>query len=728
MKKMLLIASLLFFSISLLHAGWFEARRLSTSYYSWTYLKYEKFSTSVKAQGLFYETTLYMKVTLGRDWQGRYANSGKYEFIWTFELPEEALITSLSIYDPAKQKFVNASMVDLSTAEEDYQQHQSSTPSALLRTYRNREWNGNLTTFNQLHVSPVDRNESKELKITWLMPCEMAAENRRILLPTGQFYQPNAPEYNSHSEAEFFVSDYDNPDKTPQNIHNLSYSWSRSGDFWYSRTSSNNRYWSDNATIGVAPINSDRPFLQTYKSNDAQFYQLAVRPGFQDADIPARHLIICTDLVKNSSVADKVYTLLDKILPLAITEKDSIAFLVSGFTAERLDASFVQASTTNLKQRLQSARNKQPLLNTLPFMLRDAVAFLNEKDKAGEIWVISNATEQGYPTGAVMEIVSQTYFSAQNEVKFRIIDAATWGPYNYIDNKYYIGNQYLYENLSRLSGGFFAGFYNFADYNWSDAMLDCLVPLASSVEIDPVPQDGFSYSRIDLNRGRKNFNKLSRYYQMGMYDGEAPFELDYFGNYYEELFYKNAELQENTAVIPEECRQFVQFYWYGDYINNELLEQPQTYNTIKFIEDLAVQHHILTPYSGLVLPGSDGTIAFNKLSVKDSVASAVAELEDEVILPEKLTLSAYPNPFNPQTTLHITWPAEEGVTKAEIIIFDILGRKIRTYSIDRSFGTVNQQVVWDGRNTAGVNLASGVYLVAVKTSVSLSTIKVNLIR
>lgn len=727
MKKMLLIASVLFL-LNSSQAGWFNARNLSTNYSNWRYLKYESFSTTIKAQGLFYETTLHMKVKLGRDWQGRYPNSGNYEFVWTFELPAEALLTGCSIYDPVKQTFVNAEMVDLTTAEQNYQQTHRATPSMLLRTYRNREWNGGLSTFNQLSISPVGRNDSKEFKITWLMPCEMAAEARRIVISTGQFYQPDAPEYNSHSEAEFFISDFENPASAPQNIHYFGYSWRQSGDYWTCRTSGNNRYWGNNALVGLAPVQNNAPFLQTWETNGEKFYQLAVRPGFQTEDIPARHIIACIDLVQSNSAVMQAYDYLEKILPLATTEKDSIAFVVSGFTAEFLDDDFIPASTQILRQRLASARSKEPLLNTLPFMLREAVAFLNEKEVGGEIWVISNATEQGHPAGAVMEIVNQTYFSAQKEVKFRIVDAATWGPYNYIDNKNYIGNQYLYENLSRLSGGFFTGFYNFNDYNWYDAMLDCLIPLASSVEIDPVPQNGFSYSRVDLNRGRNNFNAQARYYQIGMFDGEMPFDFDYFGNYYESLFYKADELQENAIEVPDAFRRFVQTYWYGDYINNELLEQPQTYNTIKFIEELSVQQHILTPYSGLVLPGSDGTIAFNKLAAKDSVTSAVTEVKNEVILPEKLALSAYPNPFNPQTTLHITWPADESITEAEIIVYDILGRKIRTFSMDRAFGTVNQSLVWDGQNAAGVNLTSGVYLVAVKTQVSLSTIKVNLIR
>lgn len=62
-------------------------------------------------------------------------------------------------------------------------------------------------------------------------------------------------------------------------------------------------------------------------------------------------------------------------------------------------------------------------------------------------------------------------------------------------------------------------------------------------------------------------------------------------------------------------------------------------------------------------------------------------------LPGKITLEAYPNPFNAQTTLFIT-----GMTGAEISIFDLTGRRIASLNAE------NGKVIWDARG-----LSSGVY-------------------
>lgn len=57
-----------------------------------------------------------------------------------------------------------------------------------------------------------------------------------------------------------------------------------------------------------------------------------------------------------------------------------------------------------------------------------------------------------------------------------------------------------------------------------------------------------------------------------------------------------------------------------------------------------------------------------------SNAAVVVDAEDALALPEGFLLSAaYPNPFNPVTTLDLTLPAAEDVTVA---VFDLLGRNV----------------------------------------------------
>ncbi len=68
---------------------------------------------------------------------------------------------------------------------------------------------------------------------------------------------------------------------------------------------------------------------------------------------------------------------------------------------------------------------------------------------------------------------------------------------------------------------------------------------------------------------------------------------------------------------------------------------------------------------------------------------------------------AYPNPFNPSTTLSFTAPRTSEVTLA---VYDVLGRKVATL-VDGVVQAGRQQVIWQGHSDKGMPVASGTYFV-----------------
>ena len=84
----------------------------------------------------------------------------------------------------------------------------------------------------------------------------------------------------------------------------------------------------------------------------------------------------------------------------------------------------------------------------------------------------------------------------------------------------------------------------------------------------------------------------------------------------------------------------------------------------------------------------------------------------------------YPNPFNPVSTIEYILPS---TSFAKLEIFSLLGRRVRTLVNGRKpAGT--HQVVWDGRDDAGREVASGIYLYRLKTSTGTLTRKMFLLR
>jgi len=81
--------------------------------------------------------------------------------------------------------------------------------------------------------------------------------------------------------------------------------------------------------------------------------------------------------------------------------------------------------------------------------------------------------------------------------------------------------------------------------------------------------------------------------------------------------------------------------------------------------------------------------------------------------PEKITLlQNYPNPFNPLTIVrfcvHGSQSTVHSTSHVSLGIYNILGQLVRTLK-DEEMMPGNYQVVWDGKDDKGKELASGIY-------------------
>jgi hypothetical protein len=79
-------------------------------------------------------------------------------------------------------------------------------------------------------------------------------------------------------------------------------------------------------------------------------------------------------------------------------------------------------------------------------------------------------------------------------------------------------------------------------------------------------------------------------------------------------------------------------------------------------------------------------------------------------IPATLSVSAYPNPFNPATTIRYTLPA---AGRVRVEIFDASGAHVRAL-VDDDAPPGAFTARWDGRNDAGTPAASGVYFARIQ--------------
>ena len=103
-------------------------------------------------------------------------------------------------------------------------------------------------------------------------------------------------------------------------------------------------------------------------------------------------------------------------------------------------------------------------------------------------------------------------------------------------------------------------------------------------------------------------------------------------------------------------------------------------------------------------------VAVNQvLTVTESDLTSVDEISGQAPTTFKLAQN-YPNPFNPETTIECVLPAQPSDrVHVTLRIYNLQGQVVRTL-IDEQKSPGHHRVVWDGKNEAGVNISSGVYL------------------
>jgi hypothetical protein len=125
----------------------------------------------------------------------------------------------------------------------------------------------------------------------------------------------------------------------------------------------------------------------------------------------------------------------------------------------------------------------------------------------------------------------------------------------------------------------------------------------------------------------------------------------------------------------------------------------------------------------------DGMVIFggNDGAVRNDVW-CITELSSTVthagpVLPS-LELRSFPNPFNPTTTVEYVLPASGHVTMR---VYDTNGALVRAI-VNETQSQGAHRVIWNGRNDAGVRVASGVYLLRIQSAGHAVTRKITLLK
>jgi hypothetical protein len=122
---------------------------------------------------------------------------------------------------------------------------------------------------------------------------------------------------------------------------------------------------------------------------------------------------------------------------------------------------------------------------------------------------------------------------------------------------------------------------------------------------------------------------------------------------------------------------------------------------------------------------SDGDLTdpiINEFSFKTEDATSA----NPALPAEKLAVSAYPNPFNPSTTIALNIPAQDAGKAMFAGIYNARGQLVKTL-VDNQV-TQQQDFTWDGSDNTGATMGSGLYFVKVATASSTTMHKIMMIK
>ncbi len=125
----------------------------------------------------------------------------------------------------------------------------------------------------------------------------------------------------------------------------------------------------------------------------------------------------------------------------------------------------------------------------------------------------------------------------------------------------------------------------------------------------------------------------------------------------------------------------------------------------------------------MLITTSDGQNINETIEVKNLEAEVVVDVTaiddrgDNLVIKSDELYDAYPNPFNPSTTIKVQIAETSPVS---LVIYNVLGQKVRTlFNGVMPKGT--QRFVWNGKDDAGRQVASGLYFYQLQTKNTVKT-------
>jgi hypothetical protein len=698
MKNLLAFVILLIqFSSTSVHAQAYL--QVSDPRYSWYSYQgtIEAATLSVKPKGIYWEYGLYLTFSA----KGTpFSPSDSLEVAFYFELPKNAIVHDSWLW--IGDGIARADILDRWTAGNIYEGivKRRRDPSILYK---------NSATNYELRIFPMAGNETRKVKITYLMPTEWSPSKVWASLPTKIL---NASYY-SLANLDLLVwpgEDWKSPEIVKpfsggSNIE-LTQDTDPQNEVFYQAKIPNTLYSTEPVLRFDSPLKNGR-YLSTLGSNNEGIYQLAVMPQTSDLSSKPKKVALLFDYDptgQNYSAATVLqlakFQMINHLRPI-----DSFNIIYSNIPIRRVSETWLPATLENINTAFSNINISS--FSNLGTLLANGVDFNQKNGNDGSLLLFSNTGQ--YSTNDAAIAIHDFMISAMGAVRpeIHIVDyRSNYEPYALIGGVWYYGNDYLYFRLSQSTGGSAVSVRNYPleeaiRYGFESAYYTTIQNLDFYTSVE----NGFCYGRYNVASSNTQFTNKP-ILQVGRYQGSFPLFVEMAGSLNGAVFYHEQYIPESEIVPGDSlCNEM----WYGRKIQ-ELESSSSSNNVVLDIIQNSLEQRVLSRYTAFLCLEDSSQICADCVDETQFTDTDTPEISTDSLI------TAYPNPFSESVLITVNVDQiKSRSSRSYLEIYNLSGQLVRQFESADNSASEALVYRWDGTNTLGASVPAGVYILMVKS-------------
>lgn len=659
-------------------------------------------SLSVKPKGLFIEYGLYLTFS-ARGTSGIFLPTDSLEIVLNFDLPEGSAVSDSWLW--VGDKISRAKILDKWTASSIYEGivKRRRDPSILTKV---------TSTHYELRIFPLVASETRRVKITYLLPATVSKGNVWAALPA------EILKASMHVPAEFQLLVWNEAGITgPYIVNNADeFPFVEKQDSLFGKYSTvviPSTIYSSQLAVGFKLPVENGIYIARYQQGNKGIYQLSVDPGIMVDSVGNHKTAILLDFdASNTSLSktEVIEAVKNEVLR-ALTPKDSFNLFISKIDVYAFSDKWVQASETNILSAFADIRSRLVDYSNLVPLFVAGIDFVNKNGAGGNIMLITNSDQYGdYPVAN--PLIDDIISGMDKKFPVYVCDYLTLNPpYYYFNNMYYQGNDYLNENITRLTSG---SYYKVRDGGSLSQTLgsafSATTGMINSFDMHTSLENGLCYSRYTMNGSSDNISLSNAVLQVGKYIGEFPLHLELSG------LYGGKILLKNVVIGPDEIQQsdsVTQQFWTGLHIS-KLENGKKTNDIVNDIIFQSLSERVLSLYTSFLCLEDPTQFCY---TCQDE--SVLTELAKKPLKADSLLV--FPNPFTDRVNIRYT--RTDAGSAPEISIYDMQGKKIMEFNDQDASADEYSTITWNGQLPNGRVISPGIYVLVYKMNSKSLTVK-----